>query len=298
MGGARTANTRAYRVPSEVRSVDRGWQVEVARPRELRGALDALASLPDATILAGGTDLMVEVNFGHRRPDTVVAVRRVEELSRCEDGFVGAGVCYRRLESSRHRALAELSRTIGSPQIRQAGTIGGNLGTASPAGDALPFLAAVDAEVVLRSAAGGERRLCWDEFLLGPKRNAREPDELIVGVQLPEELPERQAFAKIGTRNAMVISMVSGVVTRADDGTTTVALGSVGPTVLRARRAEQLASGTLRPTERDLEEFSRLVREEVRPIDDHRAPAAYRRHAAGVLARRLLERVLDGKGET
>lgn len=275
-----------------------GVPVEVVRPRALDDALDALASLPDPTVLAGGTDLMVEVNFGHRRPESVVAVRRVEELARWEDGFVGAGVCYRRLESSPHRALAELSRTIGSPQIRQAGTIGGNLGTASPAGDALPFLAAVDAEVVLRSAAAGERRLAWDEFLLGPKRTARRPDELILGVQLPTELPERQAFAKIGTRNAMVISMVSAVVTRTGDGTTRVALGSVGPTVLRARRAEELASGTARPTERDLQEFARLVREEVSPIDDHRSSAGYRRHAAGVLARRLLERVLDGKETT
>lgn len=275
-----------------------GVPVEVVRPRALDDALDALASLPDPTVLAGGTDLMVEVNFGHRRPQTVVAVRRVEELARWDDGFIGAGVSYRRLESSRHPALAELSRTIGSPQIRQAGTIGGNLGTASPAGDALPWLAAVDAEVVLRSATAGERRLAWDEFLLGPKRTARKPDELIVGVRLPDDLPERQAFAKIGTRNAMVISMVSGVVTRAEDGTTRVALGSVAPTVVRARRAEELASGTPRPTERDLEEFSRLVREEVSPIDDHRSSAAYRRHAAGVLARRLLERVLDGKGTT
>lgn len=279
---------------AEVRP-DVGVPVEMVRPRELDDALDALATLPEPTVLAGGTDLMVEVNFGHRRPEAVVAVRRVAELDRWEHGFVGAGVTYRRLESGPHRALAELSRTIGSPQIRQAGTVGGNLGTASPAGDALPFLAAVDAEVVLRSAARGERRLPWDRFLLGPKRTAREPDELIVGVQLPAAVPERQAFAKIGTRNAMVISMVSGVVTRADDGTTAVALGSVGPTVLRARRAEELASATPRPTERDLEEFARLVQEEVRPIDDHRSTADYRRHAAGVLARRLLERVLSGK---
>lgn len=272
--------------------------MEVLRPRELDAALEALATHPEPTVLAGGTDLMVEVNFGHRRPRTVVAVRRVEELARWEDGFIGAGVTYRRLESSRHPALAQLSRTIGSPQIRRAGTIGGNLGTASPAGDALPYLAALDAEVVLASAERGERRLAWDAFLTGPKRNARAPDELIVGVRLPADVPERQAFAKIGTRNAMVISVVSGVVTRADDGTTTVALGSVGPTVLRARRAEELASATTRPTEADLSEFARLVSEDVRPIDDHRASAAYRRHAAGVLARRLLERLLGPEGTT
>lgn len=259
--------------------------------RSLDEALAALASRPGATVLAGGTDLMVEVNFGHRRPDTVVSVRRVAELAGWEPGWIGAGVTYRRLERSPEAALAALSRTIGSPQIRNAGTVGGNLGTASPAGDALPYLAALDAEVVLRSAERGERRLRWDDFLTGPKRTARQPDELIVGVALTDEPPRRQAFAKIGTRNAMVISMVSCVVTRSDDGATAIALGSVGPTVLRARRAEEVASSREPLGEDELVEIERLVRDEVRPIDDHRASADYRRHAAGVLARRLVERV-------
>lgn len=262
------------------------------RARDLDSALRALAERPGATVLAGGTDLMVGVNFGHHRPDDVVSVRRVEALQEHRDDFIGAGVTYQRLETSRTVALAQLSRTVGSPQIRSAGTIGGNLGTASPAGDALPWLAAIDATVVLRSQAGGERTLPWQEFLVGPKQNARRPDELIVGVRLPSDVPERQAFGKVGTRSAMVISMVSAVVTRADDGRVTVALGSVGPTVLRAPAAEAVASEMTRDDETGLAEFERLVTEAVSPIDDHRASADYRRRTAGVLARRLLQRVL------
>lgn len=265
--------------------------MQVVRPRDVEGATAALAELPDATLLAGGTDLMVDVNFGRRRPDPVVSLRRVDELRTWDDRFLGAGVTYRRLERGPHEALAQLARTVGSPQIRNAGTLGGNLGTASPAGDALPFLAAVDADVVLRSAARGERRLDWQAFLTGPKQTARAADEVIVGVQLPAAMPARQAFAKVGTRTAMVISMVSAVVTRADDGAVTVALGAVGPTPLRAPEAEAMASSLSRPTRTDLAEFARLVSAAARPIDDHRATAAYRRHAAGVLAARLLEKV-------
>lgn len=270
--------------------------MQVARPRDLDAAVTALAELPGATLLAGGTDLMVGVNFGHIRPETVVALRGVAELQVLDGHRIGAGVTYGRLEraegsSASHRALAELSRTVGSPQIRNAGTVGGNLGTASPAGDALPFLAAADAEIELRSVRG-TRRLRWDGFLVGPKRTAREPDEVITAAVLPEHIPARQAFGKVGVRSAMVIATVSAVVLRDDDGTTRVALGAVGPTPLRARRAEALASAERRPSPAALDEFARLVSEEVRPISDHRSTADYRRHAAGVLARRLLERVV------
>jgi len=265
--------------------------VEVARPKTLDAALAALGSAPDAHLLAGGTDLMVAVNLQHLRPTAVVALRRVDELRELADGWIGAGVTYARLERWHRPALAELSRTVGSPQIRAAGTVGGNLGTASPAGDALPYLAAVDATVVLASGEG-QRRLAWDEFLLGPKRTARRPDEVIVGVELPEVAPAREAFAKIGVRQAMVIATVNCCILRWDDGTTRVALGAVGPTVVRARRAEQLLADERDPAEATLDEFQRLVMEEVAPIDDHRSTAAYRRHAAGVLARRTLERCL------
>ena len=242
--------------------------------------------------LAGGTDLMVETNFGHIRPDHVVGLRRVEELNEWEGDRIGSGVTWRRIERDGPRALAQAARTVGSPQIRNAGTIGGNLGTASPAGDGHPFLVAVDAIIELRSKTDS-RSLGWREFFTGVKQTARGADELITAIRLPDVLPERQEFAKIGVRNAMVIATVCAVVTRRGDGTTTVGLGSVGPTPMRAERAEEMISSVSRPTESDLAEFQRLVGEEVSPITDHRSTQAYRRHAAGVLARRLLERCLQ-----
>lgn len=261
------------------------------KPMDLDDALDLLAESPDATLLAGGTDLMVEINFGHRQPDHVVALRRISALKESNSRFIGSGATWARLENHHQRALAQASRTVGSPQIRATGTIGGNLGTASPAGDGLPYLAAVDAEIELVSKSGS-RKLSWHDFLTGPKQNALAPGEIILGVHLPDRLPDRQEFGKIGVRNAMVISTVMATVARFDDGETRVAVGSVGPTTLRAHRAEELASQADQPTDNDLAEFQRLVSEEVRPITDHRSTAEYRRHAAGVLARRLLERCL------
>jgi CO/xanthine dehydrogenase FAD-binding subunit len=253
---------------------------------------EALAGLEEGvTPLAGGTDLMVEVNFGHANPERIIGLRRVDELKEWEGSRIGAGVTWRRIEREGPQALADAARTVGSPQIRNAGTIGGNLGTASPAGDGHPFLAAVDASVELVSA-GSTRLLAWSEFFVGVKRTARRPDELISAVVLPRHLPERQAFGKIGVRNAMVIATVNCVVTRADDGSTSVALGSVAPTPMRAFRAEEMISSIARPSDSDLDEFRRLVSEEVRPITDHRSTEEYRRHGAGVLARRLLERCL------
>lgn len=266
--------------------------MECEWPHDLDAALAALAADPTATLLAGGTDVMVEVNAGHTNPSHVIALRRVDELHAWEGPRIGAGITYARMEHGPHRALAQLARTVGSPQIRNAGTIGGNLGTASPAGDSLPFLAALDACIELRSADRGTRHIPWDDFLTGVKRTSRSPDELIVAAVLPDEIPERQAFGKIGVRNAMVISMVSACVMRHGDGRTTVALGAVAPTPIRARRAEAMISVEASPTEAALAEFARLVREEVRPITDHRGTEAYRRHASGVLARRLLERCL------
>lgn len=266
--------------------------METILPRDLDEALAAIAADPEATVLAGGTDLMVRVNLQGLRPARVIAIRRVPELREWQGRFIGAAVTHRRLENGPITALAEAARTVGSPQIRSAGTIGGNLGTASPAGDTLPFLAAADAEIVLGSCAG-ERVLPWDQFITGPKRNARRPDELIIGVRLPERLPARQAFAKVGVRNAMVIAITSCCVIRDEDGTTRVALGSVGPTPIRARQAEEMISAETRPSEAARAEFARLVAAEVRPITDHRSTAEYRRHASAVIARRLLERVLS-----
>ncbi len=266
--------------------------VECDWPHDLSEALEALAADPEAALLAGGTDLMVEVNFGHAKPKHVISLRRIEELQAWEGNRIGAGVTYTRLELGPHVALSQLARTVGSPQIRNAGTIGGNLATASPAGDSLPFLAAVDAQIELRSKEQGTRQVPWDEFIVGVKRTSRRPDEIITAAVLPDVLPQHQAFGKIGVRNAMVISMVSACVTRTSEGETRVALGAVGPTPVRAHGAEAMMSNETSPSEAALTEFARLVSEEVRPITDHRGTEAYRRHASGVLARRLLERCL------
>lgn len=265
--------------------------METFRPTSLDEALHLLADHPDTTVLGGGTDLMVEVAYRGRTPRAILALRRIEDLKRLEAGYIGAGVTWSRLERCPWPGMAQAARTVGSPQIRNAGTLGGNLGTASPAGDGLPFLAAVEAEIELASAAG-TRRLCWNQFLTGPKETVLRPDEIILGARLPEHLPPQQAFAKIGARNAMVISVASACLTRDEDGTVRIALGSVGPTPLRAPRAEAMISAEKSPSSAAAAEFGRLVAEEVSPIDDHRSSAAYRRHAAGVLARRLLERCL------
>ena len=275
--------------------------MSVLVPTTIDEATMMLRDHPDATILSGGTDIMVEVNFNHRKPHTVVALRNIQDLhswSVDRDAgsvFIGASVPYKQMEHGVLRdvvpALAEAARTVGSPQIRAAGSIGGNLGTCSPAGDSLPVLSALDAMVHLASQSG-HRNVPISEFMVGPKRNARNSDELIIGVTLPIQRG-RQGYAKVGVRNAMVISVASACFAY-QDGSIRVALGSVGPTVLRCPQAESFANSVVSTsgylTEEQAREFGRIVSEESRPIDDHRSTAAYRRHAVGVLAQRLARR--------
>ncbi len=259
--------------------------------RSLEEALAAKAESPESQLLAGGTDLMVEVNLAHHRPASVISLRRVEELREITADRIGAGATWADLEVWPHRGMAQAARTVGSPQIRAVGTIGGNVGTASPAGDGLPWIAAADAQIIVQSRDRGERSIPWREFFLGVKRTSLAPDELITGIEVPDGLPVAQEFAKVGTRNAMVISTVSCMVMRDDDGFR-VALGSVAPTPMRATAAEEMINAESTVSDAVLEEFARRVSEEVRPITDHRSTEAYRRHAAGVLARRLVERCL------
>jgi len=274
-------------------------------PLRLDDALRLLDELPEAHVLAGGTDLMVEVNHGHRRPPAVVAINRVAELrgwSLGADGIVtiGAATTYTDLlDPALARlapALAAAARTVGSPQIRNAGTIGGNLGTSSPAGDTLPVLTALDAEVDLVSVAGS-RRIPVTELIVGPKRNTLVPGELIVGVRIAAAAPDdSQEYLKVGTRNAMVIAVAScAVIVEPSRRRVRVALGSVGPVPLRAPEAEAWAGEAIdwdRRTLADATAFGDLVAAAARPIDDHRSTAAYRRHAVGVLAARAVRRSL------
>lgn len=283
----------------------------VHAPVSVADALALLSEHPGALILAGGTDALVEINDGHRRFDsvapTVIAVDRLADLRRWDldrssDRLrIGAGVTYTELTeeplASFAPALAEASRTVGSPQIRNAGTLGGNLGTCSPAGDALPVLAALDAEVELISPTG-TRTLSVHDFMLGPKRTALGTAEIITAVTIPV-VDGWQGYAKVGVRNAMVIATASAcLVVDRRARTVRIALGSVGPTVLRCHEAEQLlaeavdwSAGTVEPAAVDA--FARRVAGTSRPIDDHRSSAAYRRHAVGVLAARLVARALE-----
>lgn len=278
----------------------------VVTATSLDEALDALADDPSAHLLAGGTDFMVEVSFAHRRPVSIVTLRRVDELKgwwRDGDTLVlGAGMTYTELQAEPFLdlvpGLAQAARTVGSPQIRNAGTIGGNIATGSPAGDTLPVLVALDAVIVLQSAADGERRVPWHEFFLGPKRTARRDDELVTAVRVPV-VHGRQEYLKVGTRNAMVIS-VAGValVMDADAHTVRVGLGSVGPVPLRAPAAEAFADSTIDWVTMTIPDggaaqFGALVSAAASPIDDQRSTAAYRRHAVEVCARRALQRCLS-----
>ena len=284
--------------------------MEVLLPHSLDEALAMKGERPEATPIAGGTDLMVDLNFGRRRPPAVIDVSRVSDFSawREENGqfFLGSGVTYATIvkEMPAFKPLVQASRSVGSPQIRNRGTVGGNLGTASPAGDALPVLAAYDADVVVRSRARGERSLPWHVFITGPKKTALAADELIVGARWPRRRGPG-SFSKIGTRNAMVIA-VAGLclVVDEENGRVRVALGSVGPTILRATEAEQQIADAMASSgawhdpsitlpDQVIDEFSQLVAAAAKPVDDVRGTAAYRRHGCRVLARRAITWALD-----
>jgi CO/xanthine dehydrogenase FAD-binding subunit len=262
--------------------------MDVHTPRSLDEALRLKSELPEARFVQGGTDVLVELNFDRSRPPALINLNEVAELRgfTTEDGtlVLGAGLTYAEaMDSSLSgplSALAEASRTVGSPQIRNRGTIGGNLGTASPAGDALPPLVIAAAEVCVASVRA-ERRIPIGDFLLGVKRNALEPDEIVVAVRVTPR-GSRQTFMKVGPRNAMVISVCSlALEVDRERGEIRAAIGSAAPTV-------RLVTSTTD----DLDTFPELVAASASPIDDVRGTAAYRRHALRVLSARALERCL------
>src|SRR5256886_4725047 len=227
--------------------------MEFLQPSTWTEALGMKAAHPEATPIAGGTDLMVEINLDHGRPVAILDLTRIAELKEwgTEDGRlrVGAGVTYTRLIDElgdRLPGLAMASRTVGSPQIRNRGTVGGNLGTSSPAGDALPPLLASDALVELASVSG-TRRLPLREFFIGPKRNAMRKDELIAAF-LVEPAAGAQQFSKVGTRNAMVIAVCSfALAIDPERRTVGTGIGSAGPAPLRAPHPATLIHTQLDP---------------------------------------------------
>jgi CO/xanthine dehydrogenase FAD-binding subunit len=259
--------------------------MDVLVPRTLDDALRMRAEHPDALAIQGGTDVMVAVNFDRARPPAILNLNEVAELRgwRRENGALrlGAGLTYTEAMESELAellpALAEASRTVGSPQIRNRGTIGGNLATASPAGDALPPLVLEDAEVECASVRGS-RRVPVADFVIGVKRSVLEPDELIAAVWLtPSAAP--QTFMKVGPRNAMVIAVVSLALSAGDELRASFGSASPRPHLVTAPLDEA-------------ESFPDRVAEAAAPIDDVRGTAEYRRHALRVMTKRALERTL------
>jgi CO/xanthine dehydrogenase FAD-binding subunit len=278
--------------------------VDFLRPGSWSDALAAKAEQPAAAPLAGGTDLMVEINFDRRRPEALLDLNPIGELAEwAPDGgdlVLGATLPYARVITElgdQLPGLAMAARTIGSPQIRNRGSIGGNLGSASPAGDSHPVLLALNATVEVASVRGS-RLIGVDEFYLGHRRSALAPDELIRAVKIPSGAGPCQ-FAKVGTRNAMVIAVCSfALALHPASGSVRTGIGSAAPTPMRAPDAEaflagELGAGGLWESRAELPaglaaRFGELVALAAAPIDDLRGTARYRRHALAVLGRRTL----------
>ncbi|RAG82253.1 xanthine dehydrogenase family protein subunit M [Streptacidiphilus pinicola] len=286
--------------------------MEFLRPATWDEALAAKAEHPSALPIAGGTDVMVELNFDRRRPSALLDLNRVGELTKWESGRfegqegevirLGAAVPYARITrelSAQLPGLALAADTVGSPQIRNRGSVGGNLGAASPAGDAHPALLAAGRDVLVEAqSVRGTRLIPIDAFYVGVKRHSLEADELIRAVRIPVADGPQQ-FSKIGTRNAMVIAVCAfAVALHPKNGTVGTGIGSAAPTPRRAAEAEEFIAGEL--AERGLwqsgaligpaatRRFGELVAAAASPIDDVRGTAAYRRHALAVMARRTL----------
>lgn len=278
--------------------------MDFLQPASWAEALEARAAHPDAVPVAGGTDVMVELNFDRRRPPELMDLTRIDDLAQWSEtgGQVrlGAGVTYTRVIDelgTRLPGLAMASRTVGSPQIRNRGTVGGNLGAASPAGDAHPPLLAAEADVEVASTRG-VRVIPVAEFYTGVKRNALEPDELISAIVItPPSGP--QQFSKIGTRNAMVIAVSAfALALHPDRKSIGTGIGSVAPTPRRALDAEEFLALALEEAglwesrgelpDAIAAEFANRVRAAAAPIDDVRGTAAYRLHSLSVMSRRCL----------
>src|SRR3954465_4247958 len=283
----------------------RGAAMDFLQPASWQEALELRAERPDAVPIAGGTDVMVDINFDRRRPGALMDLTRVAELREGSAGGaavrLGAGVPYARIVADLAHRLpgpAMAARTVGSPQIRVRGTVGGNLGSASPAGDAHPPLLAAGAVIEAQSAARGARRIPAAEFYTGVKRNALAADELIAAVLVPTAAGPQQ-FCKVGTRNAMVIAVSAfACALHPDRKAVGTGIGSAAPTPRRAPEAEEFLAGELEggglweargPLPEALARaFGERVAAAASPIDDVRGSAAYRLHSLSVMARRAV----------
>lgn len=270
-------------------------------PRTCDEVIRVWASVPEARLLAGGTDLLVRLKDTLSWPPLIV-LERVTELCgiTLTDGWLrlGARTTYYELERNalvaQHApALAEAARMVGSPAIRNRGTLGGNLANASPAGDTLPVLLALDAELELRAAVG-TRVVPLTSFFCGPGRTMLQPQELIAAVRIPLRPQWRSAFARLAPRAALAIAKVSAAVAVHIDADQVrdvrIALGAVAPTVLRATEAETLLRGE-RLTDALCTRAAALAAQAAQPISDIRSTASYRRAMCAALVRDLLSRL-------
>lgn len=256
-------------------------QTKLIRPRKLTDALKLMRD-EELVPIAGCTDVFVELHFGLRSSMHYIDLSALNELHgiRKHHGIldIGAMTTYTDIQRSRDvldrlPILAAAAREIGGAQIQNRGTIGGNVGNGSPAGDTLPVLAVANATVVLRSSQA-ERRVLFNEFYTGYRQTARRSDELIVAIEIPD-VSGKQWFRKVGTRAAQAISKIVAAGVRSD--TPRFALGSVAPTVVRLPNTERALA------QNNLETAQQALQAEINPIDDIRSTAAYRRKVAGNL---------------
>lgn len=259
---------------------------------QLRGRLGK-----EATVIAGGTDVLVAMNNGTLRPRSFLDLSHVKDFNRIERGngwvCVGAGATFAQLGKLDVVCLREAALSVGGPQIRNTATIGGNLVTASPAGDGSVALLALDAQVEVASAARGPRWLSLnDEWFLAYRRTALQDDELVARVRFRGDFDT--AWYKIGKRGAVNISIVCCAIGRSPDHRCRVAFGSVAFRPVRTPGAEKLLEGQPLSDER-IERAARSAAAEVAPIDDQRCGAAYRRAMCGTLTRRLLRQLSNGR---
>jgi carbon-monoxide dehydrogenase medium subunit len=274
---------------------------EYHEPATLDEAIALLAARsPHAQVLAGGTDLLVELKEQLRRADCVVNIKKIPGLA----GFaydaktglrIGALATARELEISpilmeKYRSLVQSLRELGSIQVRHRATIIGNVCRASPSADTIPPLIADGASLRIRGA-GGERTLELEDFFLGPGKTLLEPGDVVTEIVVPPPVAgTRKIYIKHGRRKAMELATVGVAITHTPGAETRIVLGAVAPTPIRARKAEDLLRGK-RLTDELIDKAAQAAVAESRPISNVRASAEYRREMVGVLTRRALEQV-------
>jgi xanthine dehydrogenase FAD-binding subunit len=282
-------------------------EIEMISPTSILECLSYLANTErEVRLIAGGTDAVVQMKEGKGRPEVLVNIKQLQELRYIreeEDGIhIGpltthADIAKSDLLKEKVTALTEASKEVGATQIRNMGTLGGNIATASPAGDTITALYVFDAEIELQSLTG-KRRVNVADFFFGPRRTALNKDEMISDIVLkPQQPNEISIFQKLGPRRAQAISIVN-VAVKLTMGSESreclggkIAFGSVGPTIVRAKKCEG-ALTCERLTDDIISSIGKIAWKEVAPISDIRASAEYRRDMAGAILERGLYRLM------